>query len=1151
MSSEPLNVINESEDTELLNSENVNPLEEKSDEIKFTVDEMGLDTPGSVVPTDVDYFIRRREGKLEPKYTFKDALGKAYDIDNSFLFGINKFMQDDGPAIDFDFVPTKEMFESVEKYPNYMRAAFYEARSEEHFYSIQKQVEERIEVEEELSKLGWKGFGARAIAATTDVNAWLLSAATIPFGGFGAYATVPTKLMRLNRAIKFGAIVGAENAAIETALVALDPLKNIEDIKYAMLAGFTLGAPAGWIGRVNAPVNKVPPEIVTAYKKLDVAAEKMKQNLQFEEVQQFAAENNLPLNPEYIKNNRMRLTDEVNAMNPKIIDDPRNQPGVGTYWEENFKAGKVGFDLGGRKMVLPGHWRYDISSQLNKSPDPLIKRFRETFISDPVVGNPKGDTAVEWKQRSQDKTMYPYMNQREVALQSFKKLNKDVSFGSTIQTEDKFDILMSDLKEFPERYVNSKEITDEMRKLVTFADEAFDNTLDIVAQTGREGWQEVARFRQKNYIPHVHSQTKLNNSLAEYGREQVEEVYKNALRSMKGDLGDKTFNLLIKRMIDKISSPNFLGKESDLAKVFQGTNEVAIREFLEDIDLNAEQIDAIIAKIKKGSGNTLDRNANRRLPFDLNARIDVKNLKTNQIESLSVKDLTERNLTKLLRTYNNQVLGQAAMARFGNFKTHKDYKNFMLQLETRAKDFPNYTNFYRDKENIETIVAPLTGRQSPLERGGDPNGFMRRAARMVQDYNFLRLFGQVGFPQGAELYSGISEIGLKTFLKSMPARKEVFDKLKAGKYTYDDPILEELRVEGTPVAVDKYMNTPTGRFDNDMQLPTSNDGGSFANTELLMNKGKRFVADISGLNPMTAYTQIIVGRGMSFKISDIVNDYYKKFNTTKIYNKLDKGDQVRFKTLGWNEQEFDNIAKNIKAHSVYENGKYQAIGLEDWDAKARADYIVGIQRIIDRVVVRNDVSVLNRFFTTDYARTIIQFRTFTLGSYTKQLMNKLYVLAETRSKDYHTYANFMASMLGASQFFAVQTYLNSFGREDRKEFLEKNLSLENLAKVGFLRSSWSSLLPGAIDTALYPFTDNLPFTYGRSSELASDFVNGIPSVNLFNTLVDTTRNAKNLVFDSEYQPSKRDIAKFTSLIALQNALIIKNINNMIVDDLGE
>ena len=96
-----------------------------------------------------------------------------------------------------------------------------------------------------------------------------------------------------------------------------------------------------------------------------------------------------------------------------------------------------------------------------------------------------------------------------------------------------------------------------------------------------------------------------------------------------------------------------------------------------------------------------------------------------------------------------------------------------------------------------------------------------------------------------------------------------------------------------------------------------------------------------------------------------------------------------------------------------------------------------------------------------------------------------------------------------------------------------------------------SLLPGVIDSALYPFTDNLPFTYGRSSELASSTINSIPSVNLFNNVVDTTRNLTKFAFDSDYQPSKSDVSKFTSLIALQNALLIKNINNMIVDDLGE
>jgi hypothetical protein len=42
-----------------------------------------------------------------------------------------------------------------------------------------------------------------------------------------------------------------------------------------------------------------------------------------------------------------------------------------------------------------------------------------------------------------------------------------------------------------------------------------------------------------------------------------------------------------------------------------------------------------------------------------------------------------------------------------------------------------------------------------------------------------------------------------------------------------------------------------------------------------------------------------------------------------------------------------------------------------------------------------------------------------------------------------------------------------------------------------------------------------------------------------------------LAFDPTYQASKRDVQQGLSLIALQNALIIKNINNIIVDELGE
>ena len=70
----------------------------------------------------------------------------------------------------------------------------------------------------------------------------------------------------------------------------------------------------------------------------------------------------------------------------------------------------------------------------------MKRRFRETFVNDPVVGKTRGDTfRYDWKNRTQYQTMYDYMNYREIDLRSFKKANKDVSFKSQFDIEERFE----------------------------------------------------------------------------------------------------------------------------------------------------------------------------------------------------------------------------------------------------------------------------------------------------------------------------------------------------------------------------------------------------------------------------------------------------------------------------------------------------------------------------------------------------------------------------------------------------------------------------------------------------------------------------------------------------------------------------------------
>ena len=96
--------------------------------------------------------------------------------------------------------------------------------------------------------------------------------------------------------------------------------------------------------------------------------------------------------------------------------------------------------------------------------------------------------------------------------------------------------------------------------------------------------------------------------------------------------------------------------------------------------------------------------------------------------------------------------------------------------------------------------------------------------------------------------------------------KDILNKLRAGEVKFDDEILEELRSQGVPVGLDKFMHSPVGRLDNELDIPLDSTGSRLDATELYAAKAKRFVADISFLNPMTMYSQIIAGRGLALKI---------------------------------------------------------------------------------------------------------------------------------------------------------------------------------------------------------------------------------------------------------------------------------------------
>ena len=1133
MSSEPFNI------------KDVDLAEEKKG-TKFVVDELGLNKSLSKIPTDVEYFLKEQRGTEESSFDFGQAFRKSLDLENTGVVLRNKYSDSLSKNFKADpnYMVSKEQFDEIETYPEYIREAFTEARSDEHFYDIKQQVDKRLDIERNLAQLGWKGFSARMLAAATDPIAITLSVGS---SGLLAPLIYGGKIARLKRAVKFGALVGTENAIIESGLVALDPLKDANDIKYAMYGGFALGAPIGGLARKNK-------DILKAYNNLQIQAKKAMSDIESNEVNDFAAGINVKPNEIFMQ--KKRLTNGVaknkydftvtsNSKEITLLDDT---PDALSVKEKEWRTGKAklfGF------IPVP---RFSMSSSLNASPDPNVQKFAELAMPDPVVGSKSGDTMIEYKENKMRQILYPFNNSRDVAYQSF--LKKDIGMNELSQAAkvEKFNEIIADIIEFPDIAKTYTNITPEMVKHASYGANALDDIKITVAQSGREGWSDIAKSGAiLNYFPHTHSQTKLRNAIDEYGVDEVVRLYGLGLRKQLPDMDEKKFNKMIKGIVDNISSTRYFGKEASFARGFQGTNEAGFKEFLEDIGLDKEQIEAIAEKFKTKEGVTLDPNARRRLPFDLTSKIEVKSLKTGKTRGLSLKDLTDRNAERVINKYSNQVLGQAAMARFGGFINNREYDKFINRIKNDNKNNIDYQkkDFSNHLDILDVISSSILGRRNPLE-ANDPSGIKaRRIARLIGDYNFLRLFGQVGFAQGAELFGALGEAGWLTSLRAMPNLADLHARLRSGNIDIKDPFLKELQAYGAPVGLDKYMNSPTARLEGDDVFLMDDTATALNNIEIKTGKGKRFLADFSFLNPMTMMSQVWSSKALTMKIVDRIMDLSKTYKSNKIYQNLKLGDQVRFRQLGWTKNEFNNVAKNIKKHALIENGDFKALNLDNWDIEARSAYVTGISRWIDRVVQRSDLASMNKWFTNDFVKLIIQFRTFSLSAYEKQLLNGVYTLDQTRGRDFETWSRFTSSMIGAATFASAQIYINSFGMRNREEYLKERLSPSNVAKIAFLRSAWSTLIPAGIGTVNAFFSEEDFFGYGRNTELSSRLVAGIPSVNLGENIIRSTRMLTKVMTDPNYKPSESELKKSLSILALHNGIVIKNINNMVVDKLAK
>jgi hypothetical protein len=129
--------------------------------------------------------------------------------------------------------------------------------------------------------------------------------------------------------------------------------------------------------------------------------------------------------------------------------------------------------------------------------------------------------------------------------------------------------------------------------------------------------------------------------------------------------------------------------------------------------------------------------------------------------------------------------------------------------------------------------------------------------------------------------------------------------------------------------------------------------------------------------------------------------------------------------------------------------------------------------------------------------------------------------------DFQTFLNWSFSMTFGTLAYAAQQSMNF--ANNQKE-LERRLDPWEMAKAGFQRAGFSSLVPSAIDTALDLTIGDPMFKYGRSSNLATGNILSIPSVATAAKVSGSLSAFSQNMLTDDYMMTQKDFGYATGLL---------------------
>lgn len=816
-----------------------------------------------------------------------------------------------------------------------------------------------------------------------------------------------------------------------------------------------------------------------------------------------------------------------------------------------------------RSLGAMSRWRFDTTASMKRNISQLVRSWGHTALEE-GVGNADGSKTIQSSSQRMNQMyrimLYKLMRDLEPirtdvlghgrGFIGIKGLNKWNEFDREV---------MAVVRGATPPTPNHKLAADAYAKF-------FNDARKVAKAEGVPFWSEIPE--NANYIPRILSATNWRKLTNEIERKEIDRLFTQAFLEENPEMPEGVAELLGRSYVETAINSKILRNSSEHSNFWANLDELdkleavlaphldldELTEVLEYLRNPADlvrdslsgrvgptalddAVDFIEAKSKKANDNA-GRTSRTRFRSVLNELAeDELELQDGGTRKVKLSEFFEESTEAVARNYLRHLTGSIAWNEMAT-STARLYKMNPedVTMEWIEKTVRREIGAKKSQAYADRAVAKMKFIHDyfhAIPFGDSPE--LGKFLSMVHKMNYSLFMNQLGFAQIAEVGPVLGANGFKAMAAHLPSFKGIHRMMTTG--TMPDELSNEL-VSAFGIGAEPYLRSITDNFED--HKPSSSLGRK---VDRGLDVANIVTSHISGADYINTAFKMWALKGAVQNLADRVVEY--KGNAADI---IDTMGPRRIAQMGLDEADVAAIAKEIQANaSMVDNGTGKKVGrlnLHEWDKVVADQFIESVSMVVNRGLQENDPGVLMTWMSHPLGRALMTFRTFVTGAYTKQFLSGLHV------RDKHVAISWLLSTFAASLAYTSQTYLNSIGRSDREEYLQKRLNPKAIGLAAFQRSNYANLLPGGIDTFVQFAGYDPIFAYGRSSGQATSFVAGNPTVSTLTGAWGIPRSILGPTLGGDdYQFSQQDYRNGQRLVVFQNALLVNQVNNFLASQL--